>query len=263
VLGMVDVELIKKMSERGHSIREISRMTGWSRQTVRKHLAGAAKPPTYTQTRPRPSPVMDPYLDVVKSWLEGDKGAPPKQRHTARRIYDRLVDEYGFTGAEVTSAPSGGEAARQTRRSLCMRIPVETGHSFHVNRAGFGGGFSLRLLPSPSALVFESDVSPPSPQAECLRSLCAAVGCSTSRCIRAWRSRLALACAMALAVDEFGLVEPDGGLGHRVVVRVAGRADRRRDASLGEVLGVADRGVLARRGRSHVCQARNEAASTP
>jgi len=119
VLGMVDVELIKKMSERHHSIREISRMTGWSRQTVRKHLAGAAKPPTYTQTRPRPSPVMDPYLDVVKSWLEGDKDAPPKQRHTARRIYDRLVDEYGFTGAEVTSASSGGEAARQTRRSLC------------------------------------------------------------------------------------------------------------------------------------------------
>ena len=40
MLGMVDVELIKKMDGRDCSIREISRMTGWSRQTVRKIVAG-------------------------------------------------------------------------------------------------------------------------------------------------------------------------------------------------------------------------------
>lgn len=73
MLGMVDVELIKKMKARGCSIREISRVTEWSRQTVRKTLAAPSKPPVYTLTRPRPSPVMDPYIDIVESWLEGDK----------------------------------------------------------------------------------------------------------------------------------------------------------------------------------------------
>lgn len=45
---------------------------------------------------------MDPYKDLIMSWLEADKKAPPKQRHTAKRIHDRLVEEYGFTGGEST-----------------------------------------------------------------------------------------------------------------------------------------------------------------
>jgi len=45
---------------------------------------------------------MDPYAEVVLSWLEADKDAPPKQRHTARRIHARLVEEYGFAGADST-----------------------------------------------------------------------------------------------------------------------------------------------------------------
>lgn len=131
---MVDVELIKKM-KRHHSIREISRMTGWSRQTVRKTLAAPAKPPSYTQTRPRPSPVMDPYLDVVKSWLEGDKGAPRKQRHTARRIYDRLVDEYGFTGAEVTVRQA---VVKLRGRRVEAYVPLEAPWG-KIAQADFGG----------------------------------------------------------------------------------------------------------------------------
>ena len=102
MLGMVDIELIKKMRKKGYSIREISRITEWSRQTVRRHLDAPAEPPSYSLARPRPSPVMDPFLGVVRQWLREDEDAPPKQRHTARRVYDRLVEEYGFTGAEVT-----------------------------------------------------------------------------------------------------------------------------------------------------------------
>ena len=45
---------------------------------------------------------MGPYLPVIERWLDDDETAPRKQRHTAQRIYDRLVDEYGFTGSEVT-----------------------------------------------------------------------------------------------------------------------------------------------------------------
>jgi transposase len=132
---MVDVELIKKMHERGRPIREISRMTGWSRQTVRKTIAAPAEPPVYTQTRPRPSPVMDPYIDIVKSWLEGDESAPRKQRHTARRIYDRLVDEYGFTGAEVTVRQA---VARLRGRRVEAFVPLEAPWG-RITQADFGG----------------------------------------------------------------------------------------------------------------------------
>jgi len=135
VLRMVDVELIKKMHERGRSIREISRMTGWSRQTVRKTLAAPAEPPVYTQSRARPSPVMDPYIDVVESWLEGDESAPRKQRHTAKRVYDRLVDEYGFTGAEVTVRRA---VAKLRGRHVESFVPLEAPWG-RIMQADFGG----------------------------------------------------------------------------------------------------------------------------
>jgi transposase len=78
---------------------------------------------------------MDPYLDVVKSWLEGDKGAPPKQRHTARRIYDRLVDEYGFTGAEVTVRQA---VAKLRGRRVEAYVPLEAPWG-KIAQADFGG----------------------------------------------------------------------------------------------------------------------------
>lgn len=135
MLGMVDVELIKKMHDRGGSIREISRLTGWSRQTVRKTLAAPAEPPVYSQTRPRPSPVMDPYIDVVKSWLDADGSAPRKQRHTAKRIYDRLVDEHGFTGAEVTVRQA---VARLRGKHVEAFVPLEAPWG-RIMQADFGG----------------------------------------------------------------------------------------------------------------------------
>jgi transposase len=135
VLGMVDVELIKKMHERTHSIRDISRMTGWSRQTVRKTLAAPAMPPAYTITESRPSPVMDPYIDVVRRWIEDDESAPRKQRHTARRIFDRLVDEYGFAGAEVTVRQA---VARIRGKRIEAYVPLEAPWG-RIAQADFGG----------------------------------------------------------------------------------------------------------------------------
>ncbi len=69
---------------------------------TRKVLAAPAEPPRYRQRSPRARPVIGPFLPVIESILESDKTAPPKQRHTAKRIYDRLVDEYGYAGSDVT-----------------------------------------------------------------------------------------------------------------------------------------------------------------
>jgi transposase len=100
---MVDVEFIKKKhADDGWSVRKIARQLEVSRQTVRKVLAAPAEPPRYRLSAPRPQPVVGAFLPVIERILEEDKDAPPKQRHTARRIYERLVDEYGFTGSEVT-----------------------------------------------------------------------------------------------------------------------------------------------------------------
>lgn len=97
---MVDVEFIrKKHFVEGWSIRRISRHLDLARQTVRKALT-SAEPPRYHLSKPRPCPIMGPYGEVIHTWLTQDAQAPPKQRHTSKRIYDRLVAEHGFTGAE-------------------------------------------------------------------------------------------------------------------------------------------------------------------
>jgi transposase len=97
---MVDVEFIrKKHLVEGWSIRRISRQLDLARQTVRKALA-SAEPPRYHLAKPRPAPIMGPYGAVIRTWLVQDAHAPPKQRHTGKRVYDRLVAEYGFSGAE-------------------------------------------------------------------------------------------------------------------------------------------------------------------
>ena len=99
---MVDIEFIrKKRFLDGWSIRKISRQLGVSRQVVRKALR-SAEIPRYRLSKPRLCPVMDAYRELILTWLGQDEKAPPKQRHTARRIYDRLCQEYGFKGAEST-----------------------------------------------------------------------------------------------------------------------------------------------------------------
>ncbi len=84
-----------------HSIREIARELNHSRKTVRKAIADASVP-QYHLTRARQCPVMDQFKAIIERWLEEDKSQPKKQRHTAQRIYKRLISEHHFTGGERT-----------------------------------------------------------------------------------------------------------------------------------------------------------------
>jgi transposase len=56
------------------------------------------EPRGYRRAVPRPRPKLDPFLPVIHQILEDDKKAPRKQHHTARRIFERLRDEHGYTG---------------------------------------------------------------------------------------------------------------------------------------------------------------------
>lgn len=84
----------------GKSVRQIARETGHDRKTIRKVLRG--EPSGYGKRQSQPYPVLGRYLDLIDSWLEEDKKAPKKQRHTATRIYHRLVNEAGFNGGATT-----------------------------------------------------------------------------------------------------------------------------------------------------------------
>lgn len=102
MLEMVDVEYIRKLHfVKGWSIRKIHRKLGHARQTIRKALS-SAQIPKYELKSPRSCPVMEPYRDIIGTWLSEDKKAPKKQQHTAKRVYDRLVEEYDFQGSDST-----------------------------------------------------------------------------------------------------------------------------------------------------------------
>ena len=85
----------------GVSIRDLATRHHVHRRTVRQALASAVPPPRKAYP-PRPRPALGPYTQVIDGWLVADRDVPRKQRHTARRVWQRLVAEHGATLAEVT-----------------------------------------------------------------------------------------------------------------------------------------------------------------
>jgi len=77
------------------SRREAARRFGVDRKTISKILAHA-EPPGYQRSGPPKRPKLDPFTGIIDHILEDDRTAHRKQRHTAKRIFERLRDEYGF-----------------------------------------------------------------------------------------------------------------------------------------------------------------------
>ena len=115
----------------GMSIRDVSRVFGPHRDTVRKIVAYSA-PPGYRRQSPPKRPKLEPYSGVIDWILEDDLRRPRKQRHTAKRIFERLRDEYGFDGGYTTVK----DYVRERRRSREMSVPLShpPGHA----QCGFG-----------------------------------------------------------------------------------------------------------------------------
>jgi transposase len=79
------------------SMRQACSEYGLNFRTVQK-IVRQSEPAACQAAQPRARPVLGPYLGIIEEILEGDRHAPPKQRHTARRIYERLCDEHQYTG---------------------------------------------------------------------------------------------------------------------------------------------------------------------
>ena len=107
----------------GMSVREASRVFGLHRDTVRKMLANAT-PQGYTRKGPPRKPKLEPFTGVIDAILEADSRAPRKQRHTAKRIFERLRDEYGFEGQQTIVK----DYVREHRRRVGeMFVPLSHG----------------------------------------------------------------------------------------------------------------------------------------
>ena len=78
-------------------------------------------PPGYRRQNPPRRPKLAPCTGVIDAILETDRQVPRKQRHTAKRIFERLRDEHGFTGGYTTVKDYVRENRRRTQE---MFVPL-------------------------------------------------------------------------------------------------------------------------------------------
>ena len=104
----------------GMSVREASRVFGVHRKTVRKMLENPV-PPGYRIRRPRRRRKLERFTAIIDRILRDDLDLPRKQRHTAKRIHERLRDEHGFDGGYTTVKDYVRERRLRTRE---MFVPL-------------------------------------------------------------------------------------------------------------------------------------------
>ena len=98
MIDMTQIRSIKTMHNNGTGVAAIARTLKVSEPTVRKYvrMKDFSQSPPVREARPSK---LDPYKDTIDRWLEEDKAVWHKQRHTAKRIYTRLVKEEGYDGS--------------------------------------------------------------------------------------------------------------------------------------------------------------------
>ena len=139
---------IRLLDQQGTPWRAIARDLNVSRDTVRKYalMEDCSPKPKPSTTRPRK---LDGFTPVIDEWLQADRFMPRKQRHTAKRVYDRLVTEKGFTGS-YSAVQRYVKQWRQEHRPACdgfMELEWRPG----VMQVDFGeAGATLRMTaPTP------------------------------------------------------------------------------------------------------------------
>jgi transposase len=116
-------EEIRKAHDREElGIRALSSRFGVHRRAVRQALASPIPPPRKAVSRA--APMLDPWKEIINGWLAEDEHAPKKQRHTARRVFQRLVEEYDAQISESTVRRYVGIARRERPVTLTqVKVP--------------------------------------------------------------------------------------------------------------------------------------------
>jgi transposase len=110
----------------GMSAREAARHFGISRESVKKMLSFSV-PPGYRRTAPIKRPKLDGFTEIIDQWLHDDVGQHRKQRHTAKRVFDRLREEHGFIGGYTIIKDYVREHQRR-RREMFVPLHHAPGH---------------------------------------------------------------------------------------------------------------------------------------
>jgi transposase len=124
------------------SIRALAEKHGVHRRTVRQALVSAV-PPVRASTE-RPSPALGRWTTVIDGWLEADRSAPKKQRHTARRVFQRLVEELDAEISESSVRRYVAEAKKKRAFSV-PQVMVPQSHPLGEEAEVDFGQFSFML----------------------------------------------------------------------------------------------------------------------
>ena len=111
----------------GISRREAARRFGIDPRTVAKMLSFSV-PPGYRRRHPPKRPKLDPFTGLIDRILEEDQGRPAKQRHTAKRMFERLRDEHGYAGG-LTIVKDYVLVRRQRQREVFVPLRHDPGHA--------------------------------------------------------------------------------------------------------------------------------------
>ena len=158
-------EIRRRVLAEGVSKRQVLRETGMHWTTLERVLSHSV-PPGYRQEGSRPRPKIGPYLDRIGEILEGDESAPRKQRHTAKRIFERLR-EAGYGGG-YTQVKEAVRRLRRVRREVFVPLvhrpgeaQVDFGHALvRVNGVLRKVVFFVMVLPYSDAIfvwVYEGE----------------------------------------------------------------------------------------------------------
>src|SRR5436305_12322846 len=85
-------------------------------------------PPGYQRSPPPVRPKLDPFIGIIATILAADEGRPKKQRHTAKRIFERLRDEHGYRGG-ITIVRDYVRAHRRQHREVFVPLRHDPGHA--------------------------------------------------------------------------------------------------------------------------------------
>jgi transposase len=144
----IRLEVLREESSK----REVLRREGMGWDTLKKILRHS-EPPGYRLKEPRPKPRIGPYLERIAQIIEEDKVLPKKQRHTAKRIYDR-IREMGYEG-RYTQVKEAVREIMRVKQEVFMPLihrPGEAQVDFGYALAKVSGvmrkvGFFVMVLP--------------------------------------------------------------------------------------------------------------------
>lgn len=116
-----------------YSQRTVAKMLGISRNTVKKYWKGQAVPWDRKPGSGRRNDIITADVkEFIAACIESDKNVPKKQRHTAHRIYERLVKECGFEGCEASVRRTVAEM-RSTPRDVFVPLAYEPAEAIQID----------------------------------------------------------------------------------------------------------------------------------